>query len=106
MILDRTCGLTPQTVVAMQAQVLGFDPKTGLQELLPPGLVQSPFAMKGKISRDPDIPSLKESLNGPHAEPQLKDNEACSRARAKETEHLKAIPLLLHVSDQHVRIQY
>jgi Reverse transcriptase (RNA-dependent DNA polymerase) len=68
MILDRTCGLTPQTVVAMQAQVLGFDPKTGLQELLPPGFVQSPFAMKGKISRDPDIPSLKESLNGPHAE--------------------------------------
>jgi hypothetical protein len=52
----------------MQAQVLGFDPTTGLQEMLPPGFVQSPFAMKGKVSRDPDIPSLKESLSGPHAE--------------------------------------
>lgn len=68
MILDRACGLTPQTVVAMQAQVLGFDPKTGLQESLSPGFVQSPFAMMGKVSRDPDIPSLKESLSGPHAE--------------------------------------
>ena len=68
MILDRSCGLTPPSATAMQAQVHGYDPQTGLQESLPPWLVQSPLAMKGKASRDPDIPNLKESLNGPYAE--------------------------------------
>jgi hypothetical protein len=69
MLLDKSCGgITPPTAHAMRSQVLGFDPRTGFQEFLPPGLVQSPLAMKGKASRDPDIPTLQESLNGPHSE--------------------------------------
>jgi hypothetical protein len=69
MILDRACGgLTPPSACAMHGLVMGFDPNTGLQEHLPPGLIQSPLAMKGKASKDPDLPSLKESLTGPHAE--------------------------------------
>jgi hypothetical protein len=58
-LIAGACGLTPQSTATMQAQALGFDPHTGLQELLPPGFVQSPFAMKGKVSPDPDIPSVK-----------------------------------------------
>ena len=61
-------GITGPSAQALQAQVLGYDPHTGHQEALPPGFIQSPLAMKGKASSDPDIPSLRESLNGPHAE--------------------------------------
>jgi hypothetical protein len=68
MFLDQSFGLTAPTARVLQAQILGYDPHTGFQESLPPGFVQSPYAMKGKLSRDPDIPSLKESLSGPHAE--------------------------------------
>ena len=35
---------------------------------VPPGLLQSPFALKAKATKDPDLPTLKESLTGPHAE--------------------------------------
>jgi Reverse transcriptase (RNA-dependent DNA polymerase) len=69
MLVDKACGgITSPSAQAMQGQVLGFEPRTGLQEFLPPGLVQSPLAMKGKASKDPTIPSLQESLNGPHAD--------------------------------------
>jgi len=35
-------GITPQSAAMLQAQVLGYDPATGLQEWLPPGINQSP----------------------------------------------------------------
>ena len=77
MVLDKACGgLTPPSVRALHGQVRGYDPTTGLQEWVPPGLVQSPLAMKGKASRDPDLPTLKESLTGPHAEEFWKAMEA------------------------------
>jgi hypothetical protein len=66
--VNRLGGITPPSVHMMQAQVLGFNPNTGLQESLPPGLTQSPWAMKAKASKDPNLPSLRESLNGPYAE--------------------------------------
>ena len=68
MLLGATCGITPASSHLMQAQVLGYDPHTGFQESLPPGLIQSPLALKAKASKDPDLPSLKESLTGPHSE--------------------------------------
>ena len=61
-------GLSAPAAHMLQAQVIGFDPITGFQESLPPGLTQSPLALKAKTSRDPDVPTLKESLNGPYAE--------------------------------------
>ena len=61
-------GLSALAAHMLQAQVIGFDPITGFQESLPPGLTQSPLALKAKTSRDPDVPTLKESLNGPYAE--------------------------------------
>jgi len=40
----------------------------GFRNLSPPGISQSPWAMKAKVSKDPDLPSLRDSLNGPHSE--------------------------------------
>lgn len=69
MAIDRaTGGMAPTSGVMMQAQILGYDPLTGLQEQMHPASIQSPLAMKAKATSDPDLPSLKESLNGPHAE--------------------------------------
>jgi len=61
-------GITPQSAAMLQAQVLGYDPSTGLQEWLPPGINQSPMALKAKATSDPDLPALKESLTGPYSE--------------------------------------
>jgi len=52
----------------LQAQVLGYDPATGLQEWVPPGINQSPMALKAKATSDPDLPTPKESLTGPCSE--------------------------------------
>ena len=52
----------------LNAQVMGYSPVTGCQESLPPGLPQSLFALKAKASKDPDLPTLRESLTGPYAE--------------------------------------
>jgi len=52
----------------LHAQMIGYDPSTGLQEYLPPGLSQSCVALKAKASSDPDLPTLRESLSGPNAE--------------------------------------
>ena len=61
-------GITPQSAVMLQAQLHGYDPSTGLQEWLPPGINQCPMALKAKVTSDPDLPTLKESLTGPNAE--------------------------------------
>jgi len=61
-------GITPQSTAMLQTQVLGYDPTTGLQEWLPPGINQSPMALKAKATSDPDLPTLKESLTGPCSE--------------------------------------
>ena len=66
--LAASFGISSPSVHLLHQQAMGFDPTTGLQESLPPGLTQSPLALKAKTSKDPDTPSLKESLNGPHAE--------------------------------------
>jgi len=52
----------------LQAQLHGYDPSTGLQEWLPPGINPCPMALKAKVTSDPDLPTLKESLTGPNAE--------------------------------------
>ena len=70
-------------------QAVGTDPFAGTHEFYHPGILQSPYALtimenplllledeiiafqakafKAKASRDPDLPSLKESLTGPYA---------------------------------------
>ena len=61
-------GISPPGAQLLLSQIHGFDPFTGLQEHFHPAVVQSIFALKAKASKDPDLPSLRESLNGPHAE--------------------------------------
>jgi hypothetical protein len=51
----------------MAAEEMGLDPHTGLQEEMHPLMMQSFQALKGKRN-DPDLPSVMESVNGPHAE--------------------------------------
>ena len=46
---------------------MGLDPHTGLQEEMHPLTMQSFRALKGKRN-DLDLPSVMESVNGPHAE--------------------------------------
>ena len=67
-LLATTCGITPISGHMLHAQVLGFDPATNSQEFLHPGILQSPLALKGKASLDPDLPSLRDSLTGPYSE--------------------------------------
>ena len=52
----------------LNAQVLGYSLVTGLQEHLPPRLPQSLLALKAKASKNPDLPTLWESLTRLHAE--------------------------------------
>ena len=67
-ILRSAGELTAHTAHMMQAQALGFNPATNCQEDFHPGLVQSAMAFKAKASKDPDLPSLSESLSGPYSE--------------------------------------
>ena len=66
--INKVCGLTPSSACMLQAQIQGYDPVTGYQEHLPPGIPQSIIALKAKASSDPDLPTLRESLSGPYAE--------------------------------------
>jgi hypothetical protein len=51
MFFDQSYGITSPTAKVLQAQILGYDPRTGLQEHLPPGFIQSRMVMnKGKLS--------------------------------------------------------
>ena len=65
---------SPATTQLFHHQLTGFDSYTGIQEYLHPATLQSPFylahpmALKAKKNADPDLPSLKASLSGPHAE--------------------------------------
>ena len=47
---------------------VGFDMSNGCQEDFHPWTVQAPWALKAKSSKDPDLPSVREALMGPHAE--------------------------------------
>ena len=58
-------------------QSKGLDPFAGTHEFSHPGILQSPFALnaldnpatfKAKLSKDPDLPTVQESLTGPYAE--------------------------------------
>jgi len=60
--------VSPMTAFQLQQQALGFDLETGFQEWMHPGILQSPMALKAKKSSDPDLPSTREALSGPHAE--------------------------------------
>ena len=63
-----TLGVAPPSVHMLQAQVHGYDPILDTQESFSPGLLQSPLALKAKVSNDPDLPSLRDSLTGPFSE--------------------------------------
>ena len=67
-VVSAHTGLTLPSALLLRAQSFGFDPITGIQEDFHPGLLQSPFAFKAKASRDPDLPTLAESISGPYAE--------------------------------------
>jgi len=56
--IDKVCGLTPSSACMLQTQIHGYDPVTGYQEHLPPGIPQSAIALKAKASFDPDLPTL------------------------------------------------
>ena len=79
-VLSQTSGITPTSAYLLQEQVHGMDPLTGYQESMHPGTTQSQLALKAKASKDPDLPSLRESLTGPYAEEFWKamDAEICS----------------------------
>ena len=59
--------LTTFSAFMMVAEEMRLDSFTGLQEEFHPLMFQSARALLGKRS-DPDLPSIKESINGPHAE--------------------------------------
>ena len=61
-------GITPQSNFLLQSQALGFDPRTQTQEYTHPGILQSPLALSAKANKDPDLPSPRDSLSGPHSE--------------------------------------
>ena len=101
--LAMTFGITPISGHMLQSQVTGYSPLTNTQESFHPGILQSPLALKAKISKDPDLPSLKESLMGPHADHfwAAMDKEIASLEgkgtwhivqRSSMPSHLKAVP--------------
>ncbi len=67
-IVGAHSGISVPTACMLKAQSLGFDHISGCQEDFHPGFLQSPLAFKAKASKDPDLPSLTESLTGPYAE--------------------------------------
>ena len=76
--LALTHPMTPPTVELLHHQMSQFDPTTNALLDVHPGFIQSqflmehplaPMAMKAKKkTKDPDLPSLKESLTSPQAE--------------------------------------
>ena len=61
-------AMSPVSAHMLQSQVQGYNPMSGTQEFLHPRIMQSPFALKASARRDPDLPTLRESISGPHAE--------------------------------------
>ena len=52
----------------LHQQAIGFDVVDGFQENIHPWTIQTPWALKSKASKDPDLPSIKEALNCPDSE--------------------------------------
>jgi len=61
-------GLSSTANVQLSCQALNFDHTNRMQEDFHPGLLQCPVSYKAKANKDPNLPSLRESLAGPHAE--------------------------------------
>ena len=66
-------GFTPNTRHLLAEQASGYDVRTGFQEVMHPGICQSPMALqcaayKAKKASDPDYPSVRQALTGPNAE--------------------------------------
>jgi hypothetical protein len=66
-VLSQTSGITPTSAFLLQEQIHGLDPLTGYQEYMHPATTQSQLALKATVSKDPDLPSLRDSLTGPYA---------------------------------------
>ena len=64
-----TSAITPQSSHMLHQQAIGLDPIGEFQENIHPWTTQTPWALKAKASKDPDLPSIREALTGPHAEP-------------------------------------
>ena len=109
--LKRRFGMksidSPSLVYLAAAEELGRDPFTGLQEDMHPAMIHSFKALTGKRN-DPDLPSIKESLTGPHAEEFWKAMDAeiaCLEAkgaweiieRSEMTPGMQEIPVCLSV---------
>jgi len=47
---------------------VGIDLASGVQEDLHPWTNQNPWALKAKAFKDPDLPTVRDALTGPHAE--------------------------------------
>ena len=61
-------GLSSPTNALLSYHAQSYDQSTRIQDDFHPGMLQSPTSYKAKANKDPDVPSLKESLTGPHAE--------------------------------------
>jgi Reverse transcriptase (RNA-dependent DNA polymerase) len=67
-----TAMLAAFTVISPQAQhmlahnAVGVDLATGMQEDMHPWTIQTPWALKARATKDPDLPSLREGLAGPY----------------------------------------
>ena len=49
-------------------QAIGLDVDDGFQENIHPWTTQTPCALKVKSAKDPDLPLIREALNGPDSE--------------------------------------
>ena len=79
---------SPQSSHMLHHQATGFDPIGGYQEDIHPWTTQTPWAFKAKASKDPDLPSIREALTGPHA-------DSFWEAMEKEISTLEAMELVL-----------
>jgi len=61
-------GLSSPTNALLSYDAQSYNRSTRIQDDFHPGMLQSPLSYKSKANKDPDVPSLKESLTGPHAE--------------------------------------
>jgi hypothetical protein len=59
--------ISPQASHMLAYNAVGIDLATGFQEDLHPWTIQAPWALKAKASKDPDLPSVREAVMGPHA---------------------------------------
>jgi len=67
-LLSSSSMISPQANHMLSYNAVGFDLASGVQEDLHPWTSHSPWALKAKASKDPDLPTVTEALTGPHAE--------------------------------------